>query len=47
MIVNNKVVNKNKTNDKTKPDEGKRNLSVSSTPPSHRLPSLPRKQKYL
>jgi len=34
MIVNNKIVNKNKTNDKTKPNEGKRNLFVSSTSPS-------------
>ncbi|KAF0709476.1 Uncharacterized protein FWK35_00032230, partial [Aphis craccivora] len=44
-IVNNKIVNINKTNDKTKPNEGKRNLSVSSTPPSSPSAIIAKKTK--
>ena len=45
MIINNKIVNKNETNDKTKPNEGERNLSVSSTPPSSPSAIIAKKTK--
>lgn len=41
------VKNKNKTNNKIITNEGKRTLSLLSTPPSYRQPSSPRKQNYL
>ncbi|KAL4085174.1 hypothetical protein QTP88_027466 [Uroleucon formosanum] len=44
-IVNNKIVNKQKNNDKTKTNEGKRALSTSSTPPSSQSAIIAKKTK--
>lgn len=44
-IVNNKIVNKQKNNDKTKTNEGKRALSTSSTPPSSPSAIIAKKTK--
>lgn len=46
-IINNKIVNKQKNNDKTKTNKGKRTLSTSSTPPSSPSAIIANKTKLI